>query len=130
MSVAFFALDHAMESVVASGGPLVPFAVVTGSGGISQGDVSIARFPGDMERGQEEARKHVSDSGASTAAVAWDGFLTVEGKRSDAVFVEAFEVGDSESVVLAQRYASSGLLRKKVGPVGNATLVARRSTLL
>src|SRR4051812_8300837 len=96
MNAALFALDHAIESVVASGGPLVPFAVLT-----KNGETSLTRFPGDLDEGQANARDLVSKSGASLAAVAWDGFLTAEGERTDAVFAEAFEAGDLDSVVLA-----------------------------
>ena len=125
MNAALFALDHAMESVVASGGPLVPFAVITRSG-----ETTLTRFPGDLEQGQANARDLVRESGASVAAVAWDGFLTAEGQRTDAVFAEAFEAGDQESVVLAQRYSVSGRFRKTVQPFGNASVAGRRSSLL
>jgi hypothetical protein len=122
---ALFALDHAMESVVASGGPLVPFALVH-----ADGANSIARFPGDLEAGQELARDLVRHSQGERAAVAWDGYLTVDDARTDAVFVEAFERGDDESLMMAQRYAVTGRFRKSVEPFGNAALVARGETLL
>jgi hypothetical protein len=35
--------------------------------------------------------------------VAWDGYLTREGDRQDAIFVHAFEAGDEASFVFAQR---------------------------
>jgi len=121
MSLAFFALDHATESVVASGGPLVPFAVVE-----AYGQRSLTRFAGDLEEGQRRARAEVrAADGVSRAAVVWDGYLTTDAGRADAVFVEASEDGDPESVVLAQRYVSSGRLAKKIEAVGNAALVKR-----
>jgi hypothetical protein len=121
MNLAFFTLDHATESVVASGGPLVPFAVLE-----IHGQRSLTRFAGDLEDGQRRARDEVRASdGASRAAVAWDGYLTTDAGRTDAVFVEASEEGDPESVVLAQRYVVSGRLRKKSEAVGNAALVKR-----
>ena len=122
---ALFALDHAMESVVASGGPLVPFALVH-----ADGANSIARFPGDLEAGQELARDLARHSGAERAAVAWDGYVTIDGERTDAVFAEAFERGDTESVIMAQRYAVTGRFRKSIEPFGNAALVGRGDTLL
>lgn len=125
MNAALFALDYAMESVVASGGPLVPFAMIT-----NNGDTALTRFPGDLEQGQADARSLVRTSAASIAAVAWDGFVTMDGQRTDAVFAEAFEVGDPQSVVLAQRYSVTGRIRKKVQPFGNAALADRGSSLL
>jgi hypothetical protein len=125
MGLAFFALEHAVESVVASGGPLVPFAVIE-----TGGNRSLSRFVGDLEAGQAQAREAVKTAeGADRAAVAWDGYLTHEGERTDAVFVEASETGDPESVVLAQRYVSSGRLRKKIETVGNPALVKRGAPL-
>ena len=126
MDLALMALDHAAESVVASGGPLVPFAMIE-----VDGNLSLSRFAGDLEEGQQRARDAVkAATNATRAAVAWDGYLTHEGTRTDAVFSEASEIGDPESVVLAQRYEVVGRLRKSVRPVGNAALAARQVSIL
>lgn len=119
MDFALFVLDHAADSVLAGAGPLVPFSVVE-----VDGERQLNRFLGDLEEGQQQAREHVATTpGASKAAVAWDGYLTVEGQRTDAVFVEASEVGESHSVLLAQRYSSSGRFRKRIKRIGNAAIV-------
>jgi hypothetical protein len=110
MDFALFALDHATDSVLASGGPLVPLALIK-----VEGSRSLSRFAGDLERGQEKARSLIrSSANADRAAAAWDGHLTVEGERTDAVFVEASKTSDPESVVLAQRYGRAGRLTKKL----------------
>lgn len=125
MEFALFALDHATASVVPEGGPLVPFSLIDGADGRS-----LARYLGEMEAGQQHAREAVQATDeAQLAAVAWDGYLTVEDQRFDAVFVEASERGDSESVILAQRYSLRGRLRKKAAAVGNAALVGRGTSL-
>jgi hypothetical protein len=125
MTFALGALDHATESVIASGGPLVPFAMIE-----VDGSVSLIRFVGDLAEGQQKAREAISGAmGVTRAAVAWDGFLTHGGQRTDAVFVEASEIGDPESVVLAQRYEITGRLRKRVHAMGNAALAARQQPL-
>ena len=77
-------------------------------------------------RAREVVRTAVS---VDRAAVAWDGYLTADGQRSDAVFVEASEVGDPESLLLAQRYAVSGRLKKRVERVGNAAIAGRAAPL-
>lgn len=125
MEFALFALDHAAGSVIPAGGPLVPFAMVE-----ADGEKSLTRFVGDMEEGQQQARQAVrSTARVQRAAVAWDGFLTLDDIRMDAVFVEAFEAGATESVVLAQRYRSVGRLRKRMERVGNPAVVGRSSPL-
>lgn len=95
--LARFALDHALRSVVPEGGPLVPFALLEGEGR------ALHRFVGDLVEGQQQARDDVRTSAGARGAVAWDGYLTVEGQRQDAVFVEASDRGCA-SILLAQRY--------------------------
>ena len=100
--LALFALTHAVRSVVPEGGPLIPFAMVETTDGRA-----LARFVGDLEEAQARARDHVRASSAVRAAVAWDGYLTVEGVRTDALFVEAGEPGTA-GIVLAHRYRDAG----------------------
>jgi hypothetical protein len=116
--LAFFALDHAIDSVSA-GEPLVPFAVVEDESGRD-----LTRFAAEtLEEGQANAREHVRAArDAVRVAIAYDGYLTVEGERSDAVFVEAQERGRPLGVVLAQRYRPGGRLRK-FATIGNPALV-------
>jgi hypothetical protein len=118
MEFALFALDHALASVVASGGPLVPFCLIDVGG-----EQTIRRFVGDLESGQERARAAVREAAeVNRAAVAWDGYVTVEGVRSDAVLVEASASG-SDSVTVAHRYGRKGRIRKDIEQIGNAALI-------
>jgi hypothetical protein len=123
INFALFALDHAAGSVVDSGGPLVPFVLTE-----VRGQRKIDRFAmGRYEEAVQVARIHLhaqAAGGLDAAVVAWDGYVTVEGRRTDAVFVEASAVGEAESVVMAQRYEKRGL-RRKVSTVGDAALVGR-----
>ena len=113
------ALDHAIASVVESGGPLVPFAIID-----QGGERSLSRFTGEMGEAQEHARAEVREAGnLDMAAVAWDGYITLDGQRTDAVFVEAYSAGDESSFVLAQQYQIAGRLRKTVEPLGDPALV-------
>lgn len=116
--LAFFALDHAVDSIVA-GGPLVPFAVTE-----TDGDRSLSRFTGDLEGAQQNARSSVRSAvGIDRAVVAWDGYLTAEGVRTDAIFVEASEAGALESLLLAQRYHVTGRIKKRAEPTGSAAML-------
>jgi hypothetical protein len=45
MNFALFALDHATESVVSSGGPLVPFALIE-----ADGERSLQRYVGAISK--------------------------------------------------------------------------------
>ena len=134
LDLAFVALDHAIDSVEASGGPLIPFVLAR------SGDrLSLQRFVTDrLEDGVEAVEQHLEALAAGAdgertdgglggevdgACGAWDGYLTVEGRRADAVFARAVDRTGAE-VVLGQRYEVRGLLRKTAQRVGNPALVA------
>jgi hypothetical protein len=124
MELAFFALDHGVESV-REGGPLIPFAVTETAAGRD-----LSRFMAEtLEQGQEEARRHVrSQPDADRVAVAYDGYATIEGERSDAIFVEAHERGQPASVIILQRYRPRGRL-KKFDTIGNPALAGEAAPL-
>ena len=124
MELVFLALDHGIDSVT-EGGPLIPFALTETSDGRE-----LTRFaPGTLEAGHALAREHVRAAGLDRAAIAYDGYLTVEGDRNDAIFVESQERGQSDSVVFAQRYRPGGRF-KKFTTIGNAAFVDRGESLL
>ncbi|WP_034227630.1 DUF3806 domain-containing protein [Actinotalea ferrariae] len=107
--LASFALAHAVRSVVPEGGPLVPFTLLETAEGRS-----LHRFAGELGEAVEHARRHARGSGAVRVAVAWDGYLTGEGRREDALFVEASEPGQP-SVVVAHRYVETADGAQAVG---------------
>ncbi|WP_091336873.1 hypothetical protein [Micromonospora rhizosphaerae] len=48
-------------------------------------------------------RRAIVDADGCT--LAWDGYLTLDGQRRDAVFVRAHEGGQPSAALFAQRYA-------------------------
>jgi hypothetical protein len=60
-------------------------------------------------------------------ALAWDGYYTHDGQRSEAVFVEAYEVGQDKGLLLAQPYT-----REANGPTvqGNPRLIGEPEPLV
>ena len=125
MDLAFFALDHGVESIK-NGGPLVPFAVTEGPDGRN-----LERFASErLEEGQAHARAHVRSAGdAVRVAITYDGFVTLEGERSDAILVEAQERNRPASVILAQRYRPGGRLRR-FSTIGNAAFLGDGEPLI
>ena len=128
LQLAFTGLDHAIESVEASGGPLIPFVLArTGD------ELGLRRFVTDrLEDGPVVVEQQLANfaAGATDGADAppdsvcgaWDGYLNVEGRRTDAVFARAIDRAGSE-LVIAQRYEMRGLLRKTARRIGNAALL-------
>ena len=120
--VMFAVLDHAVGSVVDSGGPLIPFSMVEDE----HGKRSLSRFLADrLEEGQAQAQKSIEDLKDRIVryAFAWDGFVTIDGRRWDAILVEAGDKSGEPGVLLCQRYEKKGLFRKRVSAVGNPAMI-------
>jgi hypothetical protein len=121
----FAALDYAMENAALAPQGFVPFALLQRSD--TRG---LSRFvsDGDLTDSVRAGRAALATVPAGTTAVAlaWDGYLTMDGNRSEAVFVEAHELGMPKSVLLGQRYARSDAT---VQPVGNPIFQAETEPL-
>lgn len=117
----FAALDHAVASIEEAG-PLIPFAMTISKAG----DKKLTRFALELlEQGLEAAQAHVHSEKENfkAYAIAWDGFITIEGKKWDCVLVEAGELSTEQGTLLAQRYEKKGFFKKKNLPIGNPALV-------
>lgn len=120
--LAWQALDHAVNSLD-GGGPLIPFALVASDKG-----VHLARFAAEsLEEGLQGGRgllASLSPEEGHMVALAYDGYLTREGVRSDAVFVEAQQRGMTASASIAQRYVPSDDAPELLGNPADAGDVA------
>jgi hypothetical protein len=118
LDLAFVALDHAVDTV-RHGDQLAPFALVEAEVGRD-----LARFVnGTLEASIAEARRYLwGRPDAIRAALAYDGFITLDGTRYDAVFVEAQEAGQDSAIVLCQRYEPKRRRRafRTIGNPGDA----------
>jgi hypothetical protein len=105
-------------SMIEDGSTLIPYVVSETPVGLE-----LTRFVSDtLEQGREQAKAHAATSDADRVGVVYDGYLTVEGERSDAIFVEAQERGATPSVIFAQRYRPGGRF-KKFNTIGNVAFV-------
>jgi hypothetical protein len=131
--IAFFALDHGIYSIKDGEGPLVPFVISE----LGDGKRKLDRYVvGDsekwvLEESLAKARLGVSQlpSNVTAYAIAYDGYMTVQGTKCDAIFVEASERGRPRAVLLAQRY-----IPKTAGQnfqrVGNAAFAGEEESRL
>jgi hypothetical protein len=120
MNLVLFTLDHGVDSV-SEGGPLIPFMVVERPGGRE-----LLRFMSEtLEGGQAAMREAVAelDDDVTAYAMAYDGYFTHEGKKWDAILVEAAERGAPSGVVFVQRYQPKKGLFGKFKAVGNAAFL-------
>lgn len=119
-SLAFFALDLAVSSVVPTGSGFVPFVVRE----TAEGRDTLKFSADSHEKAIAKARVALADEPHPLRAVlAWGGFLSIEGKKFETVFVEASEEGASVGMLVAQRYEKTGVARRKSVTVGNPVLV-------
>jgi hypothetical protein len=114
--LAFLALDHGLDSVRASGGPLIPF-VITES---EDSGRRLTRFlAGTLEESQAEARRQLQALHPSRAVLAWDGYVTIDGVRTDGIFVSAYTAGTDKSLILVQRYSAGAVAVGNPARVGD-----------
>jgi hypothetical protein len=127
MDLVFLGLDHGIESIKDGGGPLIPFVLIESA----VGERDIKRFVADeLEQAETEARAHLSGlTDAERVALVYDGYVTVENDRTDAVLVEAQERGQTNSLIFAQPYRPGGRLRK-LAPIGNAAFLGEGEPVL
>jgi len=129
IDLAFAALDHGIDSVRESGGPLIPFVMKE-----SGGNRRVDRFASELlEEALAQAIAHVqavrSEPG-TRHVLAYDGYVKLPtGERSDAIYAEGVEADSAVVMGLAQRYRPKRPLRK-FEAVGNPMLLPPGSSKL
>ena len=115
----FFALDHGINSI-RDGGPLIPFLVY------EEADKrALHRFAAQtLEESLARAKAATASlsGGVTASAIAYDGFVTIENRKFEAVIVEGAEQRKPRGVHLAQRYVPKRFLRR-LRTVGNPTFL-------
>lgn len=119
MDLMFAALDHAVGSIAHAGGPMTPFVLC------AEGDkAELHRFVAvTVEEGLERAREFIKHVGPeiTQVALAYDGYVTVDDTRTDAVLVDVQATGTSTSDIFAQRYE---IVHGTLAEIGNAKHIA------
>lgn len=123
----FLALDHAVDSIRDSGGPLTPFSITEDE----NGKRVLARYAGErLDESEAHGKKKIEEAKAGILryAFAWDGFVTIDGKKWDAILAEAGDKVAERGMLLCQRYEKEGLTKESVKPFGNPALVDKPSS--
>jgi hypothetical protein len=104
----FDTIDIGMESAAIGDGDFTPFVtLMVPDTGIVVCRMDVAQGEVTGEEGVELCRDHlrsVDPSSVRSVAILWDGYLTLDDTRTEAVFVEAYELGRPVGVLMAQRY--------------------------
>jgi hypothetical protein len=129
IDLAFAALDHGVDSVRESGGPLIPF-VMSESGG----ERRVDRFASELlEEAVAQGVAHVQtvrSQPGSRHVLVYDGYVRLpDGDRSDAIYAEGVEADSAVVMGLAQRYRPKKALRR-FEAIGNPMLLPPGSSKL
>jgi hypothetical protein len=122
-----FGLDHGIESVKASvKGPLVPFTMTE-----TNEERKLNRIITEkLEEGLTEGMKSLeADDVSRYGIIVYDGYLTIEGRRFDAVIVKGFDRNDSLGYSIGQRYQ----LKKFLTPfrtIGSPVFIGNQEQIL
>lgn len=123
----FIGLDHGIESIKTNGkGPLIPFTMTE-----TNGQRNLIRFVTDkLEDGLNEGLNELKKNRDSEfGIVVYDGFVTIERQKYDAVIVKGFDRKDNVGYLMGQRYKTKKLFRK-FKLIGNATYLGTEEQLL
>ena len=124
--IAFLALDHGIDSIKDGADPLIPFVISEKA----DGKRKLERYMADrLEESVAQARLAVSrlPSDVTAYAIAHDGYITIEGTKYDAIFVEASERGRTGAVIMAQRYIPK-TAQQSFQRVGNPALLREEAS--
>lgn len=104
----FDTIDIGMEHAAVGDGGFTPFVTLMAPDkGIVVCRMDVAEGDYTGEEGVDLCRDHlrsVDPDSVRSVAILWDGYLTLEDTRTEAVFVEAYELGRPSGVLMAQRY--------------------------
>ena len=126
LDLLFWTLDQARENVIPSGGALTAFAMIE----TAAGERSLVSAPAGSAVGPAAARSAVTAASGDIvrSAVAWNGHITVEGVRDEAILVEGSERGRTV-YTFAQRYRRRGFFTKVAYAYGNPALVGKADSV-
>jgi hypothetical protein len=121
LAIGNFAVNHGLDSAH-RGSPFTPFLVID----MEQGR-SLTRFVTDTpEKAHTQAQMSVTDNHPRACAYAYDGYVTVEEGRFDAVLVEVSQYGLPNGLLLAQPYTFKN---KHTGRAGRMIMQTNQSWL-
>jgi hypothetical protein len=116
LELVFAGLDHGIESVRVSRGPLIPFVMTEGPSGRQIQRFAAERLENALEQAHEfyQTARHVSER----AILVYDGYTRVSDIREDAIFTMGSGNND-RSFLFAQRYSPKAFLHG-FESIGNA----------
>lgn len=103
----FATIDIGMQQAATTDAGFTPFVTIRTPDDemiVCHMDVEEGDYNG--EEGLAFCREHLRtvDPSVRCVTIVWDGYVTLDDRRTEAVFVEAYELGQPVGVLIAQRY--------------------------
>ena len=127
MDLVFKGLDHGIYSIKDGDGPLIPFVMTQ-----KNRELEMKRFVSEtLEGSVAAAKKFIANytNAPDFAIMAYDGMLTIDGTKYDAIMVDGFDKTDPKGYCFAQRYKPKKFL-SRFKEIGNAALVEEFESVL
>lgn len=123
----FFGLDYGIENIQTDNSvSLIPIVVTE-----MDGKRDLKRFVTErIEDGLEEGEHYLkNEKEAQYGVVIYDGYLTVDGNKMDAVLVKGFDREDEVGYIIGQRYSRTKD-NHKLELIGNPAFVGNEAQML
>ncbi|MEQ8879515.1 MAG: hypothetical protein RLQ12_07790 [Cyclobacteriaceae bacterium] len=119
-------IDHGVESIKGGNGPLIPFSITE-----TNGEKKIIRFVTErLEEGLEKGKESIKNNLESELAVlVYDGYLTTDNIKYDAILVIGFDRTDNVAYLIGQKYKPKKFL-SRLKPIGNPLYLGTEVQLL
>lgn len=127
MELVFKGLDHGIYSIKDGDGPLIPFVMTK----INE-EIAMQRFMAEtLEECVAQAKKYLIEltEKPDFAIMAYDGMITIEGTKFDAIMVDGYEKTASKGYCFAQRYKPKKFL-SRFNEIGNAAFIDEFENIL
>lgn len=127
MELVFKGLDHGIYSIKDGDGPLIPFVMTK-----TNEEIAMQRFMAEtLEECVAQAKKYLIEltEKPDIAIMAYDGMITIEGTKFDAIMVDGYEKNDNKGYCFAQRYKPKKFL-SRFKEIGNAAFIDEFENIL
>lgn len=127
MKFVFNGIQKSVENARKSSEPIVPFVLTR-----KRGEQKIQRFNSDdYQEAVDMAIEYLAQIQPKPdfAVIAYNGILTIEGRKSDALYIKGYDKKEQKGLVFAQRYQPvTDELEFQV--IGNPALVGKEENIL
>jgi hypothetical protein len=122
----FYGIEQGIRVKQEGNGLLVPFVITERKGNRQQKKFNARRTDIGLNDGMDFLK---TEQDVNFGIIVFDGFLTLDGKRNEAVLVRGFDAAEDLGYLIAQRYVPKRLL-SSFKLVGNVAFLGNEEQVL